>query len=250
MQRQTAKNTRSENGHIISHTRADVNSCLSCGTTTDIGRRRYCSINCRQRLRQKLNLQTGLLKALHTRYATFTFTQAIIILDVLPYGAKHIYSFILPRSPHRTPADDFTRLAGTLAEAWWHEKKRSNKDYLATQKLFEKAGLTSKGADSVMPVEMRIPTVREPSITRLRLDKADLASPEIEKIVKNAYRSQAKRHHPDMGGNNAAFRKIQRAYEELLDWSTHPTFIKRSGFPDRWFYRGDRNQWVQPIPKG
>ena len=39
-------------------------------------RRKYCSIECRQRLRYNLNLRTGLLRALNTRYATFYFTEA------------------------------------------------------------------------------------------------------------------------------------------------------------------------------
>jgi len=64
----------------------DVRRCLSCGTTRNMARRKYCSLECRQRLRYNLNLRTGLLKALQTRYATFYFTDFKIILDVLPYG--------------------------------------------------------------------------------------------------------------------------------------------------------------------
>ena len=51
------------------HKGLEQNRCLSCGASENLGRRRYCSISCRQRLRQKLNVRTGLLRALNTRYA-------------------------------------------------------------------------------------------------------------------------------------------------------------------------------------
>jgi len=41
--------------------------CLSCGTTANMKRRRYCSIECRQKLRHNLNMRTGLLQVLQTR---------------------------------------------------------------------------------------------------------------------------------------------------------------------------------------
>ena len=83
------------------------NRCLSCGTTENMRRRKYCSVECRQQLRYHLNLRTGLLRALNTRYATFYFTEAVIILDVLPYGSAELFSYIFPRSTHGKPVDDF-----------------------------------------------------------------------------------------------------------------------------------------------
>ncbi len=81
--------------------------CLSCGTSENMRRRKYCSVECRQRLRHNLNLRTGLLRALNTRYATFYFTETVIILDVLPYGSAELFSYIFPRTPGRKPVDDF-----------------------------------------------------------------------------------------------------------------------------------------------
>ena len=81
--------------------------CLSCGTTENLGRRRYCAIECRQKLRYALDLRTGLLRTLNTRYATFYFTEMMIIMDVLPYGTKEIYSFIYPRSNGKKPVHDY-----------------------------------------------------------------------------------------------------------------------------------------------
>ncbi|MFM8604015.1 MAG: DnaJ domain-containing protein [Cyanobium sp.] len=34
--------------------------------------------------------------------------------------------------------------------------------------------------------------------------------------IKRAYRRLAKRHHPDLGGDGAAFRELETAYRMLL----------------------------------
>jgi hypothetical protein len=44
------------------------------------------------------------------------------------------------------------------------------------------------------------------------------------------------------------FLKIHKAYEELLHWAENPNFIRHRGFPDKWFFEGDKNRWVQPTP--
>ena len=89
----------------------EPNRCLSCGTTEHIGRRRYCSIDCRQRLRQRLDMRCGLLQALNTRYATFYFSDLLVIMDILPSGYKEIRSFFFPRTPGKSPGEDFGRMA-------------------------------------------------------------------------------------------------------------------------------------------
>ena len=106
---------------------AKPNMCLSCGTSENMGKRRYCSIDCRQRLRYKLNMRTGLLKALNIRYATFYFTKTLIIMDLLPFNGKEIYSFIFSRSDNNKPADDFSKMADILGNAGWTERKRTNR---------------------------------------------------------------------------------------------------------------------------
>jgi len=231
-------------GHYADRSRG----CLSCGTTQNLGRRKYCSIECRQELRYKLNVRTGLLKALNTRYATFSFTDGLIILDILPFDSREIFSFLFPRSHRKRPAFDFSRMADQLGNDWWAEKKRTNKNYLATRHLLRHARQNNSSARSINPEEIRLPLVKGTSLIRLKLDRASLKAPELKKLIKTAFRSQAKKNHPDLGGDTAAFRKIHEAYEELIAWSEEPTFIKRRGFPDKWFYDADRNKWVQPTP--
>jgi len=94
------------------------------------------------------------------------------------------------------------------------------------------------------------PSINGASLIHLKLSRSELRSQELEKIIKSAYRRQAKRHHPDLAGDSAEFRKIHAAYQDLIRWADHPTFSRRRGFPDKWFCDGTSNRWVQPTPDG
>ena len=224
------------------------NQCLSCGTTENIGRRKYCSIDCRQKLRYTLDIRTGLLKALNIRYATFYFTDMMILMDVLPYGSNDIFSFIYPRSNNRKPAEDYRMMSAMLGNEWWAEKNRTNKHYLASRHILNQAIRNEPKANCTVPFEIKIPVVRESSLTYLKLSKSELNSPELEKIIKSAYRIQVKKHHPDIGGKTDTFRKIHQAYLDLVQWAENPSYMKRRGFPDKWFYDDNKNKWIQPTP--
>ncbi len=231
---------------IVSH--ANGNACLSCGTREGMHRRRYCSVACRQRLRYKLHVRTGLLRALNTRYATFHFDERIIVLDILPYGVREIYSYLFARRPRATPADDFSRMANVLGKAWWDERRRTNKKYLASRFLLNQARQGATPVRQVIPEERCRPSVKARNLVHLKIKPEALNSTHLDRIVKKAYREQAKQHHPDLGGNARAFRRLHDAYEALMDWAENPSFYRRRGFPDKWFYDGSTNRWVQPIP--
>ena len=226
----------------------EPNRCLSCGTPEHIGRRRYCSIDCRQKLRQRLDMRCGLLQALNTRYATFYFSEPLIIMDVLPCGYKEIRSFFYPRTPGKNPGEDFSRMADILGETWWAEQRRTKKRYYATLHVLDLAVRNHVPTQSVKPPIIHTPAVTPASLVYLDLEKSSLDSPELRKIIRDAYRRQVKIHHPDLGGDAATFRKLHQAYTELTSWARRPSFTKRRGFPDKWFYDGRTNKWVQPIP--
>ena len=242
MTRHSKHNNRSGSDYWTS------NKCLSCGTTDNIGKRKYCSIACRQKLRYTLDMRTGLLKALNTRYGSFYFTDVFIVMDILPYDTKEIFSFIYPRSSGKKPAEDYSSMSDMLGNEWWAEKKRTNRHYLATRYLLEKAKRQKILNHLVIPVEFKIPVIKKSSLTFLKLGKSQLNSPELEKIIKSAYRLQAKKHHPDLGGDSDTFRKIHQAYMDLIRWAENPSFRRRRGFPDKWFYDGHQNRWLQPAP--
>ena len=222
--------------------------CLSCGQDPGSPRRRYCSIACRQNLRRKLNARTGLLKALNTRFGAFHFSETVVVLDILPHQSRQIYSFIYPRTGDAPPAEDFCRMSDALGRAWWAERRRTNRKYLANRIVFEHAQRSTDDRQSVRPLEIRTPTVGGKHWVHLCIGRKELESTELVRIIKSAFRNQAKKHHPDRGGSNRSFRTILRAYEELLTWAESPTFVMRRGFPDKWFYDGNRNRWVQPTP--
>ena len=226
----------------------DGKACLSCGTRVNMGRRKYCSVECRQRLRYKLQVRTGLLRALQTRYATFYFDDRVIVLDILPYGMQEIFSFLFARRPGVAPADDFSQMANVLGSDWWAERRRTHKKYRASQHLLRHARQGAADIRAVMPVEERRAVIKDNFLIQLKIDRQDLDSRDLDKVVKKAYRQQAKRHHPDRGGKPDAFRRLQKAYETLMDWAENPSFTRRRGFPDKWFYDGETNRWVQPVP--
>jgi hypothetical protein len=226
--------------------------CLSCGTSEGLGKRRYCSVSCRQQLRYQLNVRSGLLKALNTRYATFYFTDSLLVLDILPYNEPGIFSFLYLRDKKHTPAEDFSNMSNFLGNSWWQEKRRTQKDYLASRHVLAKADSKSPAIDDLKPYEIQIPSLKGngKALVHLKLSKADLDRPELTTVIKSAFRRQARKHHPDFGGGGESFRRIYQAYEDLMAWADEPTFMRRSGFPDKWFYDGDKHRWVQPAPLG
>jgi hypothetical protein len=139
-------------------------------------------------------------------------------------------------------------MSDMLGNEWWAEKKKTNRHYLATRYLLEKAKRQKILNRPVIPVEFKIPVIKKSSLTFLKLAKSQLNSPELEKIIKRAYRLQAKKYHPDLGGDSDTFRKIHQAYVDLIRWAENPSFKRRRGFPDKWFYDGHQNRWLQPTP--
>ncbi len=233
---------------VLSHGTHKQNRCLSCGTTEHMGKRRYCSVECRQRLRHQLNIRTGLLKALNTRYATFYFNDWLLIMSVLPFDSNQIFSFLFPRSRNRKPVEDFSEMANQLGNAWWDEIRRTHRRYLASRHLLQKADHNHTRLDKIKPLEIKKPALIGESIIHLQLNRTQLDDSQLPQVLKQAYRRQAKKHHPDQGGNPSMFRKIHEAYQQLSKWAENPTFVKRRGFPDKWFYDGYQNRWIQPTP--
>lgn len=232
---------------IVVAVKKKQNRCLSCGTVENMKNRKYCSVRCRQNLRQKLNIRCGLLQVLNARYATFYFSDTAIVMDVLPRGQREIFRYTQMRTSGLNPAEEFSKMTNMLGEVWWQEERRTRKKYLASREVLAMATRHAVPLLSVKPSVLKIPTVKTESLHCLQIDKADLYSVDLLRIIKNAYRSQAKIHHPDSGGHAVSFRKLHDAYKELLKWADSPSFTSRRGFPDKWFYDGENKKWVQPM---
>lgn len=211
--------------------------------------RKYCSVECRQQLRRQLNRRTGLLKALNTQYATFYFTDTLIILDVLVFDSDRMFSYVHSRLKNGKPVDDFIRMANRLGREWWLEQDRTQKRYLATRRILENATATDTIKKGTIPVEMKKPALNKSFLVCLDLSREELTSPDAITHIKSAFRKQAKRTHPDHGGSAASFRRLHEAYNELIRWADQPVFTRRRGFFDKWFYESITNRWVQPMAK-
>ena len=172
----------------------------------------------------------------------------MIILDVVPHGIREIFRYTALRSDGMKPAEDFGVLTNRLGDAWWEEEKRTMKNYLASRRVLELAERHVISEGLMRPRLIKVATAKPENLILLDMAKADLGSRDLIKMIKNAYRRQVKIHHPDAGGKAATFRKIHDAYQEMLLWADHPTFIRRRGFSDKWYYDGDSKRWVQPMP--
>ncbi|MBN2467104.1 MAG: J domain-containing protein [Deltaproteobacteria bacterium] len=237
---------RDKNSRALDTAYVAARACLSCGSTEDLGRRRYCTPPCRQELIRKLKILTGLLRALHTRYATFSFTESALVLDLITYGSKRVYRFLYQRTWGRKPAQDLFDMTDGLGNVWWENKKRTGKRYRATQYLLEKAFAGHIPSESLVPVEINHPHRVSKPLHCLKLTGDDLSSSRAHEAVKSAYRREALKKHPDCGGDSASFRKINQAYQDLLTWLQAPELRKRKGLPEKWFFDGTR--WIPPLP--
>lgn len=193
-------------------------------------------------------MKSGLFQTLNTRYATFYFSDTMIILDIVPYGLKEIFRYTGKRQANSNPAADFNLLTNKLGEEWWAVSDRTHKNYIATQHVLKLASRHSIADGLQRPKLIRIPTVRMESLHCLNITKTDLQSRELKAIIKSAYRRQVKIHHPDLGGHAATFRKIHDAYKALLRWADNPVYMHRRGFSYKWYYSGESKKWVQPTP--
>lgn len=59
--------------------------------------------------------------------------------------------------------------------------------------------------NSVIPAVLTIPSVKARNLIRLKLDASKLTPADLELKIKRAYRRQAMKHHPDLGGTLSRF---------------------------------------------
>jgi hypothetical protein len=219
--------------------------CPSCGTSEIFGRRRYCSQECRQQLFRRLHILSGLLRALGTRHATFSFTESSLALDIKPHGSKKVYRFIYHRSHKQNPSQALYYLTDELGNVWWNIKNQTGKRYQASQQVLSMAIKNTICPDEVIPHEVKSPMRVKKFLASLNLTHKDLRSRHAYQTIKSAYRRQALNHHPDRGGNSAAFRKINSDYQEIIKWLKSPVIQIHKGIPGKWYFDG--KTWKTPL---
>ena len=225
--------------------------CISCGTANMGRRRRFCSDECRDRMHWVLKLSTGLLKACSTRYAAFSFTDNIAILDILPTWSDKISRFISLRKPGSKPADDLKYIILNAGRKWHEMVKNKASWTVASMSLLEQNIHKGLKTDSVTPgkfTSLRCSNKTKKNLKILELAYDDVAGGNKRKAITSAFRRLAKRFHPDMGGTSEDFNRILNAHEQILSWSRNKPGLKtKMAIEGGWSYNGYDNKWTPPF---
>jgi hypothetical protein len=224
--------------------------CLSCGTDQIKPGRRYCSKKCREQINWVLSLSKGLLKAFNARYAAYSFTRGQVILDVLPTWSKGISRFSLKRTPGNKPAEDLKSLVLKSGNEWYKLVNNNLSKSYASLFLIKKNHKKEIDPTSIKPkkkVRPRLSKSESVYLKLLHLDRKDLSlNGDIFKI-KSAYKRMAKLCHPDIGGNEEEFKKINEAHKQMLLWAESPHYTSKKALRNSWSYDGFTNRWSPPL---
>ncbi|MBW1772924.1 MAG: DnaJ domain-containing protein, partial [Deltaproteobacteria bacterium] len=65
--------------------------------------------------------------------------------------------------------------------------------------------------------------------------------------IKSSYKKLAKIYHPDVGGDEEKFKRLNDAHEQMLLWAEQPQFTARKALVDCWSYDGYTGKWSPPL---
>ncbi|MFZ0449435.1 MAG: J domain-containing protein [Desulfatiglandaceae bacterium] len=224
--------------------------CLACGTDKMNGGRRYCSKECRQHIVWVLSLSKGLLRTFNTRYAAFSFTGNYVVLDILPVWTKGISRFVWPRTKGRKPALDLKDLVLESGREWHHMVDHKNSRSLASLHLLQRNHEAHLRPESIKPSKCSRPRLSKEegeSLKILKIEKEILSTENCTSRIKSAYKRLAKRYHPDMGGDEEAFKRLNDAHEQMLMWMENPQYTCRKALLNSWSYDSTVNRWTPPL---
>jgi hypothetical protein len=224
--------------------------CLACGENLlPKGRRRYCTDRCKTRLDFALYIASGLIQTLRARYAAFSYTPELLVLDVLPFGAKAISRFAWERRGNKKVSQELLDMVEQAGREWYQREGETRSRWWASQHLLDARKRTDIPVSKVVPVSKKTPEFnhREKNALKvLELTKEQILSTDGPRRIKSAYRKKAMAHHPDRGDRSDRFIQINQAHAELLTWAESPRFHSRSALPESWCYDGERKRWAPP----
>ena len=237
------------NNEIISFTQGTdkEKKCLSCGTILGKRKRRYCSKECKDLLIFALRWLKNLLLALHTNYATFSFSEFLLVVNVLPHRSNEVFSYFYKRTPGKAPAEDLKAMCIELSREWYNKNKQTKCRALASIYILNKGqrGIISK--ELMKPMEKKSKSNIKKQLKFLKLSIEETDSEGLKEKIKAAYRKEAMKTHPDVRGDEEKFKIISEAYQELIEWLKSPSFIIGRGVPGKWSYDGSTYKWRTPL---
>jgi DnaJ domain len=224
--------------------------CLSCGTDSIKPGRRYCSKECRHQIDWVLSLSKGLLRTFNARYAAFYFDSSRVILDVLPVWSRGISRFSGRRVPGNKPATDLKNLILDSGDEWYRMiNNRKSRSY-ASLLLLQKNHREEIDPGTIKPNQKKQPRLKKGEkewLKMLNLDAETLLCKECHQEIRTAYRRMARVHHPDAGGDEESFKRLNEAHERMLLWTENPQFSSKKALPECWSYDGATNRWTPPL---
>jgi hypothetical protein len=234
---------------IKPHHHTAFKRCETCGRVLEKNRLKYCSSNCRSQFRFKLSWFNNILRAISAKYASFSFTDEFLILNVLPHNSDRVHTFFHERTPGKKPAQDMNQMIFDLGKLWWNQIEQDPCRKRASESILARGRTDIVSLDRVTPVEKIHFSNISKQMFLLELNKRDLYDPQgpAEETVKAAFRKAARKHHPDLGGNSEHFRKAYQAYQDLLSWLSHPHITTSRGIPGQWCYLARNDTWLKPL---
>ena len=224
--------------------------CIACGQNQlPKGKRRYCSDKCKKRLDFALYIATGLVQTLRARYAAFSYTQDVLVLDILPFGAKVISRFAWERRDGKRVAEDLLDMVEQAGREWYEREGHTRSRWWASQQLLDRRMREDIPVKTVVPVARKTPHLNHSEKNALRLlelSHEEIQSTDCVRCIKSAYRKKAMLHHPDRGDTSNRFIEINRAHAELLNWAESPKFRSRAALPNSWCYDASKKRWAPP----
>ena len=213
-------------------------------------RRRFCSDECRDGMHWVLKLSTGLLRACSTRYAAFSFTDNVVILDILPTWSNKISRFMSFRRPGGKPADDLKFIVLNAGRKW-HEMVENKVSWTAaSMSLLEQNIRKGLKPDCVKPgriTSLKCSNKTKKNLKILGLTCDDITAGDRRTTITSAFRRMVKQFHPDTGGTSEGFNRIVSAHEQILSWSTaKPALKTKMAIESGWSYNGYDNKWTPP----
>jgi len=245
------KNRNGGSGNVPSVAkRTATGKCLACGTDNLKAGRRYCSKNCRQQLLWVLSLSKGLLKVFNARYASFSFNDNKVILDVLPIWAREVSRFTCGRTAGNKPAEDLKNLILESGNEWYRIINNKNSKSYASLCLLNKNHYERMAPEAIKPdkrLRPRFSKCERASMKLLQLKMEELLSDGNVAKIKSSYKKLAKIYHPDVGGDAEKFKRLNEAHQQMLLWAENPQYTSRKALIDCWSYDGSTNRWSPPL---
>lgn len=220
--------------------------CLACGTRDIRHSKRFCSKSCKETTLHALGWLSPLLRRLDTKLASLWFTESELILCVVRADSKHANKFVRLRNIEIQITDDIKEMALALGEIWHQHLSWSE----------AVPGVLDCFSNETVPAELEFnnsPMIPAVHLKVIGLKDSDLRGRNAVKAVKDAFRRQAMKHHPDKGGGTKDFRKLQDCYHnEILPRFEYTPNRSNPPIPGKWLFDAacGSGRWKPPATLG